>query len=230
MTRIGGPVLAVMVMGLAGGLATAPAAAQTRAGIVQDLDGDAVAVGSTGRSRDLDEDDTVFMGDTVRTDDSGSIVLRFEDETRFSLGADAELTIDTFIYNPETRTGEVAASLVKGVFRFVSGSIAAKRPAAMTVTTPSATIGIRGTHVGGEIVGMRSEIALLEPEDGRASAIEVSNRAGSVVIDEPNFFTEVAGPDVAPTPPRRMAQNRINQFMNTLRTLQRRLNRPRIRP
>jgi len=226
------PVAALLIVGFVAtiGLASSSAQAQQRAGEVEELDGDASAVGTDGRIRELDEDDDIFSGDTVRTGSGASVLIVFEDETQFSIGADAEMTIDRFVYDPSNDSGAVLASVTKGLFRFVSGSVAASNPAAMTVSTPVATIGIRGTHVAGEVVGTTAEVALLEDEDGGAGQIQVANNAGSVVIAEANFFTRVPGPNQPPTPPQRMAQNRINQFMSTLRSMQRRFNRPRIRP
>lgn len=216
----------VAAIALVGGSAFA----QQRAGEVEEMDGDATAVGSDGRVRELDEDDDIYSGDTIRTGNDASVLIVFEDDTQFSIGADSEMTIDRFVYNPASGSGAVLASVTKGLFRFVSGSVAASNPTAMSVNTPVATIGIRGTHVAGEVVGTTAEVALLEDEDGGAGQIQVANNAGSVVIAEANFFTRVPGPNQPPTPPQRMAQNRINQFMNTLRSMQRRFNRPRIRP
>ena len=50
-----------------------------------------------------------------------------------------------------TDSGKVTASVAKGVFRFITGKIARKKPEDMTVRLPTATIGIRGTIVAGAV-------------------------------------------------------------------------------
>lgn len=77
--------------------------------------------------------------------------------------------------------------VIKGAFRFVRGLIAKRRPRAMRVKTGIvATIGIRGTTVGGEIEGDSATVVLLESkETDGPSAIEVGNAHGKVLITKP---------------------------------------------
>jgi hypothetical protein len=78
------------------------------------------------------------------------------------------MVLDELIYDSETNEGTSAISVVQGVFSFVSGAIAKSGPDAMTIRTPVATIGIRGTKVavkaGAE--GEENVITLLEEEGG----------------------------------------------------------------
>ncbi|HOW58149.1 MAG TPA: FecR domain-containing protein [Candidatus Omnitrophota bacterium] len=107
---------------------------------------------------------SVFMGDEVKTDAQGNLQILFLDETVFTIGPNSTLVIDEFIYDPKTQEGKVQASIAKGVFRYVSGKIAAKKPSNVTLKLPTATIGIRGTIVGGHVVpGGNSLAALLGP-------------------------------------------------------------------
>ena len=53
------------------------------------------------------------------------------------------MVIDQFVYDPNAGTGKLAASLGRGVFRFVGGKLS-KQDNAVTMRTPTATIGIRG--------------------------------------------------------------------------------------
>jgi hypothetical protein len=89
--------------------------------------------------------DPVFKGDRVSVRGDGSIGISMRDETLLSLGPNSTLVIDGFAYNPTTREGQVETSILKGTLRFVTGLIGRLNPAAVKVTTPTATVGIRGT-------------------------------------------------------------------------------------
>ena len=64
------------------------------------------------------------------------------DGTSVTVGPNALLTLDKFVYDPDTKKGELALTATKGVFRIVGGKIS--KTNAITATTPSSTIGIRG--------------------------------------------------------------------------------------
>ena len=66
----------------------------------------------------------VFLGDGISSGDASGLQLMLLDETIFTVGANTELTIDEFVYDPATGAGRMTASLTKGVFRFVAGKIA----------------------------------------------------------------------------------------------------------
>ncbi len=56
------------------------------------------------------------------------------DETVFTLGSGARLTIDEFVFDPSTQSGSVTTQITKGAFRFLSGGKLAKSsPTAMNV-------------------------------------------------------------------------------------------------
>ena len=84
----------------------------------------------------------------------------------------------------------------------------------------TATIGIRGTNVGGELIGEEAKIVLLEPTRGESdTAIEVYNDFGSVLIDEPGFGTVVVDSKSAPSPMRRMRLRTVDTLIGTLRNI-----------
>lgn len=106
----------------------------------------------------------VFLGDEVKTDAQGNLQILLLDETVFTIGPNSILVIDEFIYDPKTQDGKVQTSIAQGVFRYVSGKIASKKPSNVTIKLPAATIGIRGTIVGGSVVpGGNSLAGLLGP-------------------------------------------------------------------
>ncbi len=91
--------------------------------------------------------ESVFMGDVVRSGDDAAIQIIFNDETIFSLGENAEIEIDEFVYDPAAQNGSITASIARGSFRFMSGQIAKANPDSVTLTSPNANIGVRGTMV-----------------------------------------------------------------------------------
>ena len=68
--------------------------------------------------------------------------LVFIDGSSLTVGPNARLTIDRFVFDPSIQKGELAINASKGVLRLVGGKIS--KTNAITITTPSSTIGIRG--------------------------------------------------------------------------------------
>jgi hypothetical protein len=129
----------------------------------------------------------IFLGDKISTDEKGRLQILLLDETVFTIGPNSELVIDEFVYDPKTNDGVLKAEVVKGVFRFVTGKIAHKKPTNMEVNLPAGQIGIRGTIVAGKCEGLRSLVVLMGPGDRNNSG----NRAGRLTLsNEVNGKTE----------------------------------------
>ena len=114
-------------------------------GRVDTLESTVEATRADGTKVSLSQGDSIFQGDVIETGNSGSVSLVMADDTVFSLDANGEVTMDEMVYDPVAQSGTISATLVKGVFSFVSGQIAKTDPDAMVLSTPVATIGIRGT-------------------------------------------------------------------------------------
>jgi len=108
-------------------------------------------------SRTLDAriGDPVQEKDRVIARKGGSVGISMNDETLLSIGSNSTLVIDKFSYDPVTRDGEVATSILKGTLRYVTGLIGRVRPQAIKVMSANATIGIRGTEFIVEVPGER---------------------------------------------------------------------------
>jgi FecR protein len=151
--------------------------------------------------------EAIFLGDhVISASDSGMQIL-LVDETIFTIGPDSDMSIDTFVYDPSTGAGKLAASVTKGAFRFVSGKIAANNPDGMEIKTPAATISIRGTMVAGRTDGKSVLIVLLGPGyDGDTSEkighVIVSNHAGTTELFGAGYGTFVPGPNDPPGTPK----------------------------
>lgn len=85
--------------------------------------------------------DPIHEGALLETVPSGAMQVKFADSSVLTMGSNSRLRVDRFVHATED-TGEQALSLARGVFRFVSGTIPKN---AVKLTTPSISIGIRGT-------------------------------------------------------------------------------------
>ena len=189
-------------------LLSVPAAAQTpRIGAAGAVSGRVSAAAPGAAERGLASGGDVFHNDAVQTDARGRLQVMLLDETVFTVGPDSKIVLDEFIYDPFTDAGKVSAQVTKGVFRFVTGKVARKKPDGMKVKLPVGTIGIRGTIAGGRVEPDGSAlIALLGPgpdnnSDERPGGLTVSNAGQSVDIDVPGYATRITAPDQPPSPP-----------------------------
>lgn len=189
-------------------------------GKVTVLKGGATRTADSGVRVKLNRGDNIYEGDRINSESRSFIVLVFKDKTRFNLGPGAEFKVNQVRSGGD---GLFSAEVVKGAFRFVTGLIARKKPRSMRVKTGVvATIGIRGTTVGGEVEGESARIVLLESEDkSTPSAIEVGNEHGSVVINKTGFGTRVPDRNSAPTPPERMTLRTIENLVRNINNIQR---------
>jgi FecR-like protein len=129
-------------------------------------------------------------GDNVRQDDlievsgDGTGEIRLRDDTQLALGPGSRLLLDEFVYNPDISGGAIVLNLVKGAFRFVTGTAA--KPA-YVIRTPSAAITVRGTIF--DVYVQASGLSWLLLIEG---AIEVCNDRGDCGLhDEPGKLIRI---------------------------------------
>ena len=84
--------------------------------------------------------------DVVKTGADGSVGITMRDNSLLSAGPNSILSLEHFEFDPTTSDGRFDARLRRGTLAVVSGRIAKKSPQAMTVRTPSAVLGVRGTE------------------------------------------------------------------------------------
>jgi len=174
-------------------------------------------------ARALKVDLPLYVNDRIATAADSAVRIVFTDKTDTWLGAEAVMVIDRYRGGGDDPV--FAATIVKGVFRFVTGLIGRSQPRAVQVNVyPTSTIGIRGTHFGGEVLERSAVVMLLDPEGedaSRATAIEVSNRFGAVVIDQPGFGTEIPDEFSPPSPPQRMQIRAVENLLRSIQSIQR---------
>ncbi len=84
--------------------------------------------------------------DVVRTGADGSVGMVMVDNSLLSMGPNSVLSLDRLDYDATTQRGRFDTSLQKGSLSVVSGRIAKQSPDAMSVRTPAAILGVRGTE------------------------------------------------------------------------------------
>lgn len=163
--------LLFLCVALAMSLAPRPASAQIGVASVikNEVNG---SVG--GRTRVLRVGTSVFRNDVITTGADSSAQLLFRDETSLTLGANAKLVLDRFVYDPNAKSGDIAVSIAQGAFRFVTGSA---DPSSYKIGTPVATLGIRGTIVEGYLNPATGTMVIVVVE----GSVEVTLADGTVV-------------------------------------------------
>jgi hypothetical protein len=122
-------------------LAAGAAAAQT-VGVTSATSGGPLGKPPAQAERVLHVGVDVQANELVTTGAADRAHLLFLDGSSLTVGPQARLTIDRFVYDPNRKTGELAVNAAQGVLRFVGGKISKTTP--VTITTPSASLTIRG--------------------------------------------------------------------------------------
>jgi len=161
--------------------AAQPAAGDEPIGNVASLTGTVTVI----RNKDsiaLKLKDDIYLNDTVQTSAGASLGVTFSDDTTFHLSANAKITIDTYVYDPAGKQNKGVFDVGRGTVAFVAAAVA--KTGDMQITTPTASLGIRGTTgvvevpEGGAAGGSANNIKLYPDADGRVGRIEVSDRQG----------------------------------------------------
>src|SRR2546423_12093922 len=147
-------------------IAAAPAHAQ-RVGEAAVVKNEVVRVTGSGGTQ-INVGDALLRDETVRTGADSAARFVMADSTNLSLGPGATLKLDRTVFNDEHSYRDVAIRMTTGAFRFVTGH---SEKAAYKITTPLATIGVRGTTL--DILSQRGR-SVVVLQDGAASVCTTS--------------------------------------------------------
>jgi hypothetical protein len=128
--------------------------------------------------------DDIYLNDIVQTAANSALGVTFIDATTFNLKASTKITIDNYVYEDGGKSNAAIFDVAKGTAAFVAASMA--KTGDMKITTPTATLGIRGNTglvevpEGAAANNPRNVAVKLYPDaDGRVGRIEVNDRAGA---------------------------------------------------
>jgi len=183
------------------------AGAQERVGVASAVNPNATGEPPDQAARTLVLGNEIVFNETIRTQTDGQTQIVFLDRSSLSVGPASEVVIDKFVYDRGAGTGQLVASVGKGLFRYVGG-VLSKNPDAVTIRTPTATIGVRGgvalISVDGDgrtavtfVYG--KEVAVTANAGGGAGR----SGGGTVRLVRPGYSTTVAaiGAGAAAAPP-----------------------------
>ena len=115
------------------------------AGMVERLQGTAYVVGASGQKA-LAANAEVFQGDQINTSAEAELLLRMTDGTVIAMRPNSNLIVSEYHFDKnDSNNDNVFIRLLKGGLRTVTGAIGKKNPQKVHFTTPTATVGIRGT-------------------------------------------------------------------------------------
>jgi hypothetical protein len=163
--------------------APAPADADEPIGNVATLTGIATAIRNKN-STALKLQDGIFLNDVLQTSANSTLGVTFNDSTTFNLTANARITVDNYIYEDGGKQNSALFDITKGTVAFVAAAVA--KTGDMKISTPTATLGIRGTTglvevPEGAAANNPNNVAIkLYPDpDGHVGRIDVNDRAGA---------------------------------------------------
>ena len=165
--------------------------------------------------------DPVYFGDEIIVEEQSKSQVLLLDETVLTLGQKSSITIDEFVYDPNTENGKISTSIAAGSVKVLSGKISQGNPEDLVVKTPAGSIGTRGTEFQTVVDDEGdSKVLLIGPGENntlglRPGAVEVFNDLGSVTLDSPFAYTEF-GINQIPTPPVTISNEQLQEFQSFL--------------
>ena len=127
----------------------------------------------------------IFADDVLQTGSDGALSVTFVDGTIFSLAAGSRMVIDDLIYDPDSSANSGSFNLIQGSFVFIAGQVA--KTGGMDVSTPSATMGIRGTTVIVEVESVNgvvsTQVTLTRDPDGHVGAFVLRDLSGNEIAN-----------------------------------------------
>ena len=139
----------------------------------------------------------VLEGDLLSTSADTYARIKFTDASELVLRPGTQLKVNKVSYDiAKPEADALSLSLLKGGMRAVSGLIGKRSKESVEYTTPTATIGIRGTHFGVLFCeGNCKDVATVTgqvPADGlyvdvAQGAVELKNPGGTLVVNTGEF-------------------------------------------
>lgn len=89
---------------------------------------------------------TLQISDRIATSANASTAIVFRDGTLLTLGPNADVLVRDYVFEPKDNHYSFSVYLAKGSAIYESGKIGKVAPQSVTVDTPTATVGVRGTR------------------------------------------------------------------------------------
>jgi FecR protein len=182
------------------------------AGTVTHLSGTVTARQDNGSSRVLSVRSQVNAGETLSTATDTYARIKFLDNTEVVLRPESRMKIEAFSYDEKAPQSDNAVfNLLKGGLRSISGLIAKRNNQNLRFSSPTATVGIRGTHLGmqhceGDCGSIPTASGQPLPDglhvDVASGAVVITTSAGEIRLEPGQFgFVPAGGGLPAIVPP-----------------------------
>ena len=103
--------------------------------------------------------DDIIRDEVVQTSADSNAKFVLKDSTNLMLGPNARLKLDRAVFSDEKTVGDISIKLAVGAFRFVTGTSAKE---SYSISTPIATLGVRGTTLDFLVERLKSTVVLRE--------------------------------------------------------------------
>lgn len=153
---------------------------------------------------------SLVSGAVLSTGPGTRAELGFADGTMVVVGENSRFAIESFLYDARAQTGEAHFRVDQGVFLVTSGAVAKLPGRPLSVTTPVASIGVRGTKFWGGSLDHPLDVLLLE------GAITVRSPGGSTDLDNSLEGTDVPAMGAAPSPAGRWKPERVDKALKSI--------------
>jgi hypothetical protein len=151
----------------------------------------------------------LHLKDELRTGGNARLEVTFRDSTTLTLGENATVVIDRYVFDPDQSVGEASIDAAKGAIRFATGRMRSLSTKDISVTTSVATLGVRGTDFWTGPFKQHSGAFAVQP------AVLVFNQGGSVTLAAAGQGTEIVSQSVAPSAARFWTAAEIAEALKT---------------
>ena len=157
------------------------------------------------------KDSGVEQNDAVVTANS-KVSITFQDNSTVKITEQSKLVIDSFVYDPaKGDAGKVGLKMALGTAKFASGQIAKANPQSVSIETPTATVGVRGTDFSMTVDELGRSLIVLLPscpvgyksleKDCKVGKISVTTDMGTVWLDKMFQSTQTVSREGNPAKP-----------------------------
>jgi FecR protein len=131
--------------------------------------------------------DDIYRDEVVRTMNESAAKFVLRDSTNLIVGPNSTLKLDRAVFSDEKNVGDIALKLTAGSFRFITGS---SRKESYSITTPIATMGVRGTTLDMLIEQFKNTVVL---KDGQSRVCAAGKCIELMKVGDTAVITLIAG-------------------------------------
>ncbi|WP_166645252.1 FecR family protein [Dongia mobilis] len=175
---------------------------------VIDLVNEAFQTPPDGEEGPISLGDRLLSDSVVRTAADSAVEMSFPDGAVLRLEAESEMTLDSYVYDPDGAATTAQVNLNSGLMRFTTDEEAGINDEGIVFETPVATVGIRGTDIaisvgadGSTVVDVLSGSVVAKPKEHEQSvggeegdSILITNSKMPPQVGAIGDFATAAGP------------------------------------